>query len=74
VLNVLTASEKDQKESELVEAPKTAKLYASPYYWLVVPEYASAYLGTNEALWCGEFEEKPNADPRNNGGSVPSSE
>ena len=75
VMNILTASEKEQqKEGELVETPRTAKEYASPFYWLVVPEYANAYAGTNVKLWCGEFKEKRNADPRDNGGSASSSE
>lgn len=58
ILNILTASEKEKGKDELVETPTMAKQYASPFYWLVVPEYAAAYDGTNESLWCGEHLEK----------------
>lgn len=72
VMNILTASEKEQKKESEIETPRTAKQYASPFYWLVVPEYANAYAGTNVELWCGEW--RRHGSPNDNGASVPSSE
>ncbi len=72
VMNVLTSSEKEQsKESEL-ETPRTARQYASPFYWLTVPEYANAYAGTNVKLWCGEWRRHESAG--DNGASASSHE
>jgi len=69
ILNIFTASEKERGKDELVETPRTAQQYASPFYWLVVPEYASAYQGTNESLWCGEHLEKNHESTGLNGAS-----
>ena len=55
VMNIVTMSEKEQEKESEIETPRTAKQYASPFYWLAVPEYANAYAGTNVKLWCGEW-------------------